>query len=144
MHIEIPMRFRNPYNGRREVNAEFFRFLVTGAYATTLHYLVFWLGISGLSMNASLASGTGYLSGSVLSYFMNYYYTFDSKRPHREAVGLFYLIVATGFFINTGSFFMLTRRLSWNPWFAQVGATALALLWNFFFSRLFVFCWRKR
>lgn len=123
---------------------EFFRFLVTGSSATVAQYAVFWLCISVLCLGTTAASAIGYLFGSVFSYLMSYYYTFDSKRSHVEAVASFYLMVATGFFINTGIVHMLAAGLGWNPWLSQVFATALTLLWNFLISKLFVFGRSKR
>lgn len=122
-----------------EMTREFFRFLVTGSSATVAHYAVFWLCISVLGISTTAASAIGYLFGSVVSYLMNYYYTFDSNRAHGEAVAIFYLMVLTGFFINTGIVHALGAELGWNPWLSQVSATALTLFWNFLVSKLFVF-----
>lgn len=132
--------------GRRRVDMsrEFFRFLVTGGSATSAHYAVFWLCLSVIGTGATAASAVGYLCGSIVSYLMSYYYTFDSKRSHGEAVVLFYLMVATGFFINTGIVHALAAGLGWNPWLSQVCATALTLFWNFLVSKVFVFGWRGR
>lgn len=123
---------------------EFFRFLATGGSATSVHYAVFLLGISVIRMDATMASALGYLCGSVVSYLMSYYYTFDSNRSHREAVVLFYLMAVTGFFINTCCVHALAAGLGWNPWLSQVCATILTLFWNFFVSKAFVFnrSWR--
>lgn len=126
------------------MNHEFFKFLVTGGGATSAHYAVFWLCISVIGINATMASAVGYLFGSVVSYLMNYYYTFHSRRPHGEAVMLFYLMVTMGFFVNIGSVHALTSELGLNPWLSQVFATGLTLFSNFFFSKVFVFGWRGR
>ena len=127
-----------------EMKREFFRFLVTGSSATVGHYAVFWLCISVLGISTTVAAAIGYLFGSVLSYLMSYYYTFDSKRSHGEAVAFFYLMVATGFFINTGIVHALAAGLRWDPWISQVFATALTLFWNYIVSKLLVFGRRGR
>lgn len=89
-----------------------------------------------------MASAVGYLFGSVVSYLMSYYYTFGSKRSHTKSVVLFYLMVSSGFFINTGAVYILTMEHGWNPWLSQVCATTLTFFWNFFVSKMFVFGWR--
>ncbi len=122
----------------------FFRFIVTGGSATSVHYAVFWLCISLIGMSATVASAVGYLCGSIVSYLMSYYYTFGSKRSHREAVALFYLMVATGFVINTGVVHALVAGLDWSPWLSQACATVLTLFWNFFVSKMYVFVWRAQ
>ena len=115
---------------------EFFRFLVTGGSATAAQYAVFWLCISVIGIGTTTASAVGYLLGSVVSYLMSYYYTFESKRSHAEAVRAFYLMVATGFFINIGIVHTLATGLDWNPWLSQVCATASTLFWNFLVSKV--------
>ncbi len=134
----------NSAHRRYEVKREFFRFLVTGGSATAAHYLIFWICISVVGISVTIGSAIGYLFGSVVSYLMNYYYTFDSSRPHGAAVVRFYLMVGIGLFINIGAVHMLVKGLSWNPWLAQIFATGVTLVGNFFFSKLFVFSWRKR
>ena len=122
---------------------ELFRFLLTGGVATAAHYVLFWVCIAVINTAATLASAVGYIFGSIFSYFMSYYFTFGSKRSHVEAMLLFYLMVGMGFFINTGVVYTLSAEFYWKPWTAQVCATGLTLIWNFFFAKLIVFRWRQ-
>ena len=118
---------------------EFFRFLVSAGSATSAHYLTFWLCLSVIGVSATVSSALGYLVGSVVSYLMSYYYVFNSKRSHGKALLLFYLMVATGFFINTGIVHALAAGLDWNHWLSQICATAMTLLWNFLVLKGFVY-----
>ena len=122
---------------------EFFKFFVTGGSATAAHYVVFWLCIAVAAMDATTSSAIGYLFGSVVSYLLNYYYTFDSRRSHRTAVLLFYVMVSIGFLINIGIMHVFVKELSLNPWLAQICATGLTLVFNFVVSKFFVFSWRR-
>ncbi len=121
----------------------FLRFIVAGGTATSAHYAIFWLCISLAGISATVASAVGYMCGSIVSYLMSYYYAFDSKRSHRDAVVLFYLMVASGFVINTGVVYALDVGLGWSPWLAQVCATSITLFWNFFVSKMYIFVWRS-
>lgn len=121
------------------MGALFSRFLLTGALATALQYLVLGLATEFLNWPAALASGAGYLFGSILSYLMSYFFTFSSNRPHSQAAIRFYVIVGVGWSINTGVMGMAVDVLGWNKWLSQVLATGLALVWNFLTSRNWVF-----
>ena len=115
------------------------RFLLTGGLATVVQYVVLGVCMQMLGWSASLASGTGYLAGSVLSYVINYYFTFASGKPHLRAAPLFYIMVAVGLCINTSVMALLAGNLDWNPWVSQFIATLFTLIWNFVASRLWVF-----
>lgn len=118
---------------------QFFRFLFTGGLATVLQYSVLWLGVENLAFSAARASGLGYLAGSALSYFMNYFFTFRSKRSHLHAAPSFYLMVAIGWCINTGIMAVTADELQWSYWLCQIFATGLTLVWNFAASRNLIF-----
>ena len=115
------------------------RFLLTGGLATVVQYAVLGVCMQMLGWSASLASGTGYLAGSVLSYVINYYFTFASGRPPHQAAPLFYIMVAVGLVINSSAMAVLAGSLGWNPWLSQFIATLLTLIWNFVAARLWVF-----
>lgn len=116
-----------------------FRFLVAGGMATALQYFILGIGIHAFHSVAAVASGVGYLFGSVLNYAINYYFTFSSEQSHVKAVARFYIMVAIGWSINTGCMALLADFLGWNNWLAQVLATVLSLVSNFIISKLWVF-----
>jgi len=123
----------------KEVRSTLVRFILTGGIATLLQYVVLWSGVEVLGLPAAAASGIGYLVGSLVSYFLNYYYTFESSRSHVGAVSRFYIMVGIGWLINVLTVGVLADSLEWNKWLAQFIATAIALVWNFCFSRYWVF-----
>lgn len=115
------------------------RFLLTGSVATLLQYATLWFGVEVLYFPAVIASGSGYLAGSAVSYAMNYYFTFNSNRSHVGAAARFYLMVGVGWLINIVVVGGLADLLQLNKWVAQLIATTLALIWNYYFSRNWVF-----
>lgn len=115
------------------------RFLFVGVLATATQYFFLWLGVDMLHWPAGAASGLGYLMASALSYLMNYFFTFRSKRPHAQAVVRFYLMVTIGWLLNTTLMTVLADTLGWNKWLSQIIATALVLIWNFSASRTWIF-----
>ncbi len=118
---------------------QFIKFASIGLIGTLAQYFVLWIGIEFFYQAASLSSGVGYLLGSMINYYLNYHFTFNSTKTHIEAASKFYLIVIIGWSINTGIMWILADQLLWNYWLSQLLATATGLLWNFFGSRLWAF-----
>lgn len=121
------------------MNRELVSFLLTGGLATLLQYVVLALGTDYLEWPASVASGTGYLSGAVLSYLSNYFFTFASDRPHVQAISRFLTMAAVGWCLTIVLMALLADIMGWNKWISQVLVTCFVLAWNFLISRTWVF-----
>ncbi|WP_219210859.1 GtrA family protein [Variovorax boronicumulans] len=118
---------------------QFVRFLIVGGGATLVQYLAFGLGLRITDGSATVVSSVAYLLGSIVSYALNYTFTFASEQPHRRVVPKFYLMVLSGWLLNTALMAFMTGRLEMNAWLAQALATMTCLVWNFLVSRIFVF-----
>ena len=114
-------------------------FLVVGALATALQYVVLELGTANLSWPSSIASGIGYLSGAVLSYFLNYFYTFVSDKPHVQSASRFVILVGIGWCLTIILMTLLVDYIGWNKWWAQVIISCFVLILNYLISRTWVF-----
>jgi putative flippase GtrA len=114
-------------------------FLFVGALATALQYFVYGGLLQLAGWPAVAASMVGYLAGSVLSYALNYYLTFRSRRSHASAVPRFYAMAAGAFALNAAVVAMLVDGMAFNPWVGQVIATVVCLVWNYAVSRNWVF-----
>lgn len=130
---------KNAITLKADMHSTLLKFLLTGGVATLLQYLLLWCGVELIGMLAAAASGIGYLAGSILSYFVNYYYTFNSSRSHAGAVSRFYFMVGVGWLMNIAIVGVLADWLNWNKWIAQGISTAIVLIWNFCSSRNWVF-----
>ncbi len=115
------------------------RFLLVGAAATALQYLVYGALLRIVPLPAAAASVLGYGAGSVLSYLLNYHVTFGSSRSHASAVPRFYAMVAVAFVLSAAIVGVLVDWMGLNAWLGQVIATLACLSWNFAASRRWVF-----
>ena len=115
------------------------KFALTGGLATSLQYLILALGLYAFHLSAGLASGIGYLAGSILSYIVNYVFTFRSQARHCKALIQFYGMVAMAWLINTMIVFFAADLSGLNPWISQFAATGLVFIFNFWVSRNWVF-----
>ena len=115
------------------------RFGVVGLVGTASHYVVLVALVKGASANAVFASTIGAVVGALVNYVLNHVAeTFDSDRPHREALPRFMLVAAFGFAINAAVMVVLTNlRIYYLA--SQVVASAIVFLFNFVANRSWTF-----
>jgi len=114
-------------------------FMSIGALATALQYLVLELGTDYLIWPTSFAAGVGYLAGAVLSYFLNYFFTFVSDKPHVQSASRFMIMVGIGWCFTMIFMTLLVDYIGWNKWWAQIIISILVLVFNYLISRTWVF-----
>lgn len=117
----------------------FFRFFLTGGIATIVQYLVLGIGTSFYGLSASFSTGIGYLLGSIVSYFMNYFFTFNSSISHLKATYKFYLMVCVGWLLSVALIYLLVDSLNFNKWISQIFTTGIVFVFNYIISKSFVF-----
>lgn len=118
---------------------QFVFFTAIGAVGTAGHYATLIFLVEFLSQGPVLASTFGFIVGALINYILNYHFTFQSDKPHREALTKFLLVAAIGAGINTSLMFFLIHQLILHYFIAQLIATAIVLLWNFLISKYWTF-----
>ena len=91
---------------------QFLRFAGVGVIGTSAHYAVLVLLVQVLDANAVLASSVGAITGAIVNYFLNYRYTFNSSKNHKETLWKFFTIAAAGFVLNGIMMVLLTEMLT--------------------------------
>ena len=119
--------------------SQFVIFSAIGAVGTGGHYATLIVLVELLSQPAVLASTCGFIVGALINYILNYHITFQSSKPHRQALLQFLLIAVMGGLMNTALMYIGVERIHLHYLIAQVLATALVLLWNFFASKHWAF-----
>ena len=115
------------------------RFLCVGGGATALQYLILIALVSGTGLAAAPSSAIGYALSTLFNYAANRRLTFRSDRAHRSALPRFLALACVGLALNTATVGLLAGQLGVHYLIAQIAATALALCWNFFAARCWVF-----
>lgn len=110
----------------------FVRFAGVGVIGTGAHYLVLISLVQLLGTNAVLASNFGALVGALVNYILNYHFTFQSSKRHREALSKFLVVAAVALVLNGLFMFWLNWLLGLYYLLAQIITTLLVLLWTFF------------
>jgi putative flippase GtrA len=114
------------------------RFLASGGIATVAHWATLW-SLINLQVEAVLASSLGAFVGAVVNYFLQYYFTFKTKRLHKQALLAYIPAVSVSWLLNLIVFYSLYGRLFSEPLMAQVVTTGILAVVNFLFYKKIVF-----
>jgi putative flippase GtrA len=121
-----------------ETLSKFVRFALVGAIATGIQYAILIALVRNRITGPTLASCIGFVVSAGANYSLNYRFTFRSHNPHAGAIAKFLLLAGAGLLINAGLMRVLTA-IGWNYILAQLCATGVVLLWNFFGNSLWTF-----
>ena len=114
-----------------QVIHKFVKFLGVGVITTGIQYALLVLFVEFKFFDALLASALSYFLSAVISYLLNYQFTFKSKASHKSASLKFGLIVIVGLGLNVVIFALFNKALGIHYLISQLLATLLVLLWNF-------------
>jgi putative flippase GtrA len=115
------------------------KFLIAGFLSTCTQYISFFLFLSIFNINVLVATSIAYIFGSIISYIVNYYFTFNSNVSHYKSLLSFYIMVIFGGFCNASLMFIMINIFTFNLWASQIIVTAIIFVSNFFISKRFVF-----
>ena len=116
---------------------QFIQHLVTGAMATTAHYIVMWFALT-FQMWPILATTIGFLAGAATRFFFSYFHIFEPERDVSGALPHFALALLLQMVLNAA---LLTLFLSFTTlvWPAQITTTILLTAFNFLVYKFWVF-----
>lgn len=138
-------KFRIPNSEFRIIITKFIKFGVVGASGMVVHGGVLYLLRDVAGINQFIANTAGFVCAATTNYFLNRWWTFQSKDKQVGVEYLkFFLVSIVGLGINNGTLWLTGRLLpAWNDdwrfyilWVIAVGVTTL---WNFFGNMLFTF-----
>lgn len=121
------------------LNHQFSRFLLVGGLATAVQYVILAVLVEFVATPAPLASSIGFAVSAILNYSLNYRFTFSSKERHRDAIVRFSVVAGLGLLLNYALMFVLVSILDFHYLLAQVQATVVVTLWNYFVNKVWTF-----
>lgn len=99
--------------------------------------------VEAINVNPVYATTLGFIVGALINYVLNYLYTFQSNKPHVEAVTKFLTVAAIGAVVNSSIMFLGQSVLQFNYILVQIIATGIVLLQNFSLNKWWTFARSK-
>ena len=127
---------------RKFVNRETVSYLVFGVLTTLVDWLVYplmrWLGHS-----VAVSSTASWAAAVLFAFITNKLFVFKSFvfRPEplaKEFVSFVSCRALTGLF-TIGAMVFIVDIMGWNEWIGKVAVSAISLVLNYIFSKLFIF-----
>jgi len=116
---------------------QFVGFVVAGGLATVVNYGLFILLLS-LHLNYLAAASLGYLSGIVVSFFLNRILVYRSRQPLSAQMSRYFLAYLAALVAQLGALEGLVR-MGMSPEIGNAVAIGIVVVLNFFVVRRFVF-----
>jgi dolichyl-phosphate beta-glucosyltransferase len=138
---QIFRRYRRTTRARRAVallTAPFVRYSGAGAIGTAVHYGILLALVELAQLGAPLGAALGAVGGAAVNYWLNYHFTFVSRRRHRETLARFIMVAALGVGLNWLIVRALTE-LGAHYLLAQLAATAAVLALGYLLNRRWTF-----
>ncbi len=123
----------------RHVTRQFLIFASVGAVGTAGHYATLVVLVELLSLDPVIASTFGFTAGALINYVLNCKYTFVSNKPYTETIIKFFIVAVIGAIVNSIIMYVGTSLLEINYLLAQIIATGVVLLQNFFLNKVWTF-----
>ncbi len=123
----------------RGLRTRFLQFVAVGCVATSLQYIVLGVLVKLGWLPPPAASAVGYAASTLLSYFLNYKYTFDSSGPHSVVLTKFVLNAMVGMTLSYLLMSAFAKYTGLHYFVSQVLVTGVVLVWNFSVSSLWTF-----
>ncbi len=114
-------------------------FGIVGVVGTLVHYSALVLLVETGLLDAVAATTIGFALGAIVNYLLNYRYTFNSTKPHRDAGPKFALIATATGLVNILMVYAGVDSLGFNYLLVQVVATATVFILNFVLNSLWTF-----
>ncbi len=115
------------------------RFGVSGALATLCHVTVFVLLVEWFGTRPVLAAGPAFLLAMLVSYGMNYHWTFTVSGPHRLLLPRFTAVALLGLGLNLGITYLVVDILHGWYGYALLLVIMIVPLVAFSLSKFWVF-----
>jgi ribonuclease H / adenosylcobalamin/alpha-ribazole phosphatase len=121
----------------------FFKFAIVGGVSTIFNYAFFYLLLKYLEVNYLVSSGSGYILGVFIGFYLNKFFTFESKSLKYGVELIKYFLV---YGISLGISLFILKGLVFfglNILIANILIIGLTTIINYFGSKYFVFAKSK-
>lgn len=116
----------------------FIKYIIVGAINTTASFIIiFYLMYKGAI--PEIANFIGYISGVLLSYLLNKYFTFKSKNKHTKEFIKFSICMGIAYLINLFTLIIFYRYFEINEYISQIISAVFYTLSGYLLSKFYAF-----
>ncbi len=126
-------------NKHKGTIGQFMLYAGVGAIGTIGHYTTLIVLVEFWAWDPVIASCLGFVVGALINYVLNYKFTFQSEKRHREALTKFMLVAIAGAAINGAIMYVGVENTRFNYMLVQIFATIVVVLWNYIVNKLWTF-----
>lgn len=130
---------------KEKLDLEFVRFLIVGTINTIVGTSIMFIAYNVLGLSYWASSASNYFLASILSYFLNKYFTFKSKTKNKSEIFRFVINILICYLLAYGIAQPLTQKLLSGASVvvrdnvSMVIGMVLYVFLNYFGQRIFVF-----
>lgn len=118
---------------------QFIRFGLVGVVSTLTHIGTLVLLVELIKFTPILASTIGFILAVIVSYFLNYRFTFRAQGAHTNYFPKYVLVCIIGFILNTGIMYLTIEILNWWYVAGQICTLMVVPISNFTLNRFWAF-----
>jgi putative flippase GtrA len=107
------------------------KFIVVGGLSTLFNYAVFYLLIHHFQVNYLAASVAGYLSGLILGFFLNNFWTFETRPYSVSLIAGYCTVYLISLGLSTTFLWLAVDKFHLNKYIMNVVAIGISTIFNF-------------
>ena len=118
---------------------EFLRFFLVGLINTLVHFCVLYFAYELLSIELVTSTLIAFAIAVVVTYLLNYRFTFRSKKKHKSSLPKFIVTVLIGLGWKVGITVLVVQYLEGPLLLAVIAAAFVIMINNYLLSKFWVF-----
>ncbi|HQQ63624.1 MAG TPA: GtrA family protein [Pseudomonadales bacterium] len=141
MTTELPAGVEKPVT---VLHGELLRFLVVGASAAAVHFVVVLLLVQWYALQPLLANIAAFITAFQVSYFGHRFWTFaHTDTQHSQSLPRFLLVAVLGFASNECLYYLLLQYTTLPYWLSLGMVLVLVAVMTFVLSKLWAFSHKR-
>lgn len=107
------------------------KFIVVGGVSTLVNYGTFYVLTKFLHVNPILASISGYITGLILGFFLNNFWTFENRTYNPKLIAGYCLVYLISLGLSTSFLWLVVHQYHQNPYYMNIVAIGISTVFNF-------------
>ena len=121
------------------INKKFIRYGIVGAIGTFVHLALLFIFVEIFSFHAVVSSSIAFIAVVIISYCLNYTWTFKAKSNHATALTRYIMVCSIGFGLNAGIMFVVVDIFQLWYLFGQIISIIVIPISNFILNSRWAF-----